>query len=57
MTALARTAVLPEASSLGALSAEAVRKRGEFLRLVEQIGILRGFFASERSESPKKRTK
>jgi hypothetical protein len=39
------------------LSTEAVRKRGEFLRLAEQSEILRGFLDSERPEGSKKRTK
>jgi hypothetical protein len=38
-------------------STEAVRKQGEFLRLAEQNEILRDFFASERAEGSKKRTK
>jgi hypothetical protein len=57
MAALARTPVLPEATLVGALSAEAVRKLGEILRLVEQSEICRDFFASKRSEGSKKRTK
>ena len=36
---------------------EAVRKRGEYLRLAEQSEILRGFLDSERPEGSKKRTK
>jgi hypothetical protein len=36
---------------------EAVRKHGGFLRLAEQTEILRDFFASERPEGSKKRTK
>jgi hypothetical protein len=57
MAALARTAFLPETTSVGALTAEAVRKHGDFLRLAEQSEILRDFLASERSEGSKKRTK
>ena len=55
--ALARTPALPEATRVGALSAEAVGKHGEFLRLAEQREVLRDFSASERSEGSKKRTK
>jgi hypothetical protein len=40
-----------------ALTTEAVRKHGDFLRLAEQSEILRDFLASERSEGSKKRTK
>jgi hypothetical protein len=50
-------AVLLEATLVRALSAEAVRKHGDFLRLAEQSEILRDFLASERSEGSKKRTK
>jgi hypothetical protein len=39
------------------VSAEAVGKHCEILRLVEQGEIFRNFFASKRSEGSKKRTK
>jgi hypothetical protein len=47
----------PTISWLRPESTEAVRKRGEFLRLAEQSEILRGFLDSERPEGSKKRTK
>jgi hypothetical protein len=54
---MARTPVLLEAALVGALSAEAVGKHCEILRLIEQNEIFRDFFASKRSEGSKKRTK
>jgi hypothetical protein len=57
MAAIAQTPVLPEATPVGPLSAEGVRKLSEILQKIAQSKILRDFFASERSESSKKRTK
>jgi hypothetical protein len=49
--------VLPDATAVGALSAEAVRKLGEILQTIEQSNIFRDFSDSERSKASKKRTK
>jgi hypothetical protein len=54
---LDQTPVLPEATRVGALSAEAVRKPSEFLQTIAQSEIFRDFVASKRSEGSKKRTK
>ena len=56
MTPLARTPVVPRGELVGPLSAEAVRKPGEFLQTIAQSEIFRDFLASKRSEGSKKRT-
>jgi hypothetical protein len=56
-TAFWRFPPLHQADLEGQQRVEAVRKRGEFLRLAEQSEILRGFLDSERPEGSKKRTK
>jgi hypothetical protein len=47
----------PTTETVLPLRAQAVRKLGEILRLVEQSEICHDFFASKRSEDSKKRTK
>ena len=57
MTATARIAVVPEATPVGPLPAEAVRKLSKILQTIAQSKIFRDFFSSKRSEGSKKRTK
>jgi hypothetical protein len=53
MTASARTSALPESTSVGALSAEAVRKLGERIHMATQRENFRVFSLSARLEASK----
>jgi hypothetical protein len=53
MAAMARTPVFPEATLVGALSAQTVRKVAEKMRTIAQTKIFRDFSASDRSQASK----